>query len=115
MGGHDAVGSGHQSGRRPVSADGLAADGATVVDSPGEAARGADVLVTMLLDADATEQDSQEQPRETARAGTSAARTSTSRATAKTTRSRTKAQTKAQKTTKSATRSKTTKRKDTTD
>lgn len=35
-------------------ADGLAADGATVVDSPGEAARGADVLVTMLLDADAT-------------------------------------------------------------
>lgn len=25
MGGHDAVGSGHQGGRRPVSADGLAA------------------------------------------------------------------------------------------
>lgn len=35
-------------------AEELTADGATVTDSPAEAARGADVLVTMLLDADAT-------------------------------------------------------------
>lgn len=35
-------------------AEELADDGATVADGPGEAARGADVLVTMLLDAEAT-------------------------------------------------------------
>ncbi|MFR9731732.1 NAD(P)-dependent oxidoreductase [Saccharopolyspora sp. MS10] len=40
--------------RTRARAEGLAADGATVVDTPAEAARGADVLVTMLLDAEAT-------------------------------------------------------------
>lgn len=93
---------------------GAPADSGSPTDSgtPADSATPADAATPADPDA---EQDSQAQPRETARAGTSAARTSTSRATAKTTRSRTKAQTKAQKTTKSATRSKTTKRKDTTD
>jgi hypothetical protein len=44
MGGHDAVGSGHQGGRRPVSADGLAAalDGLNLTYRD----RGRHVLVT---------------------------------------------------------------------
>ncbi|GAA3360610.1 NAD(P)-dependent oxidoreductase [Saccharopolyspora gregorii] len=40
--------------RTRARADELAADGATVTDTPAEAADGADLLVTMLLDADAT-------------------------------------------------------------
>ncbi|MCI2424218.1 NAD(P)-dependent oxidoreductase [Saccharopolyspora sp. K220] len=40
--------------RTPAKAAPLSADGATVADTPAEAARGADVLITMLLDAAAT-------------------------------------------------------------
>jgi 3-hydroxyisobutyrate dehydrogenase len=41
--------------RTPARAHPLAGDGATVTDSPAEAAQGADVVLTMLSDADATE------------------------------------------------------------
>jgi 3-hydroxyisobutyrate dehydrogenase len=40
--------------RTRARAEDLADDGATIADSPGEAARGADILVTMLMDAAAT-------------------------------------------------------------
>ncbi|MGP4021578.1 NAD(P)-dependent oxidoreductase [Saccharopolyspora sp. 5N708] len=40
--------------RTPAKAAPLSADGATVAETPAEAARGADVLITMLLDAAAT-------------------------------------------------------------
>lgn len=40
--------------RTRAKAEPLADDGATVLDTPAEAARGADVLVTMLMDATAT-------------------------------------------------------------
>jgi len=41
--------------RTPARARPLAGDGATVTDSPARAAQGADVVLTMLSDADATE------------------------------------------------------------
>jgi 3-hydroxyisobutyrate dehydrogenase len=40
--------------RTRAKAEPLAADGATVVDSPAEAASGADILITMLIDSAAT-------------------------------------------------------------
>ncbi|KEI45015.1 3-hydroxyisobutyrate dehydrogenase [Saccharopolyspora rectivirgula] len=51
------LGAGHQVrvwNRTRAKAQQLEASGAAVADSPGEAARGADVLITMLLDAEST-------------------------------------------------------------